>query len=113
MLSEYQIQKTFHEWCRKQPFILECWHVPNGMKASSKACAMMKQIGLHKGVCDYWILLSNKKLIAIEFKNDKGILSNEQKAFIKHLQQCDIPTAVCYSTFDAVLFVKNQLNKKL
>ena len=113
MLSEYQIQKTFHEWCRKQPFILECWHVPNGMKASSKACTMMKQIGLHKGVCDYWILLENGILLAIEFKADNGVLSKEQRTFIMHLAQCNIPVAVCRSTFDAVSFVKNQLNKKL
>lgn len=107
-MSEYQIQMDFHNWCKKQPYILECWHVANGMHSSSKACAAMKRIGLHKGVCDYWILLDNKKIIAIEFKDDKGVLSNEQIAFIKHLKQCEVPVGVCRSTFEATTFVKKE-----
>lgn len=109
MSSEFLIQQTFHNWCTKQPFIIECWHVPNGMKSSSKACSMMKKIGLHKGVCDYWILLNNKKIVAIEFKDNKGVLSDEQKVFIKHLQEQDIPVAVCKSVFEASQFVKSCL----
>lgn len=109
-MNEFEIQKLFHDWCCKQAYIVEHWHVANGMKASPKACAMMKKIGLHKGVCDYWVLLDNKKLIAIEFKDDKGVLSNEQKIFIKHLQQCNIPVAVCRTPFEATNFVKQQHN---
>ena len=110
MSNEFTIQQTFHNWCKKQPFIVECWHVPNGMHASSKACSMMKKIGLHKGVCDYWILLNNKKIIAVEFKTTTGSLSDEQKTFIKHLQQCDIPVAVCRTPFEATTFVKQCLS---
>lgn len=109
-MNEFNIQKTFHDWCCKQPYILEHWHVPNGFKASPQACAMMKKIGLHKGVCDYWVLLDNDKLIAVEFKTQTGTLSNEQKVFIKHLQQCHIPAAVCRTPFEAANFVKQQYN---
>ena len=105
-MSEFQIQMDFHNWCKKQDFILESWHVPNGIKASPEACAMMKKIGLHKGVCDYWLLLKNNMIVAIEFKNDKGVLSNEQKVFIRHLEECNIPVAVCRSAFEATTFVK-------
>ena len=105
---EYNIQKTFHDWCGKQPYILEHWHVPNGMKASSKACTMMKKIGLHKGVCDYWVLLDNNKLLVIEFKNSNGVLSTEQKVFIQHLKQANIPVMVCRTPFEATTFVKQQ-----
>ena len=106
-MSEFQIQKDFHSWCKKQPYILECWHVPNGMHSSPQACRMMKLIGLHKGVCDYWVLLDKGDLIAIEFKDDKGVLSNEQKIFINHLRLCGFNVGVCRSVFEATQFVKS------
>lgn len=106
-MTEFDIQKTFHDWCTKQGFILESWHVPNGFKASPQACAMMKKIGLHKGVCDYWVLLANGVLAAIEFKTTTGSLSVDQKRFIKHLQYCKIPTQVCRSAYEAVQFIKS------
>lgn len=105
-MSEFQIQKDFHTWCTKQPYIIESWHVPNGMKASPSACKMMKMIGLHKGVCDYWVALDNGILAAIEFKTSTGQLSKEQQTFIRHMQQCNIPVEVCRSTFEATQFVK-------
>lgn len=106
MSEEYEIQKTFHDWCCRQQDVLEHWHVPNGIKASAKACAMMKKIGLKKGVCDYWVLLNNGILAAIEFKAAAGVLSNEQKRFIAHLELCHIPVAVCYSAYEATRFIK-------
>lgn len=106
MISEYNIQKEFHNWCKKQPYIVECWHVPNGMHASSKACAQMKRIGLHKGVCDYWVLLDNCILAAIEFKTASGALSKEQKDFIRHLIWCHYPVKVCRSVYEATQFIK-------
>lgn len=108
-MDEFTIQKTFKDWCDKQSYILEHWHVPNGFKASPQACTMMKKIGLHKGVCDYWVLLDNKKLLAIEFKTKKGVLSNEQKRFIANLKKAEIPVAICRSPHEAVQFIK--LNK--
>lgn len=111
-MTEFEIQKTFHEWCQKQSFVLESWHVPNGFKASPKACVMMKKIGLSKGVCDYWVLLNNGILAAIEFKTDSGLLSKEQQRFIKHLEISNIPVAVCRSAYEATQFIKN-LNKTL
>lgn len=106
MTSEFKIQQTFCEWCKKQDFILEHWHVPNGFHASPTACAMMKKIGLHKGVCDYWVLLKKRGIIAIEFKNENGKLSPEQITFINHLEQVGVKVAVCRSSFEAATFVK-------
>lgn len=108
-MNEYDIQRMVCDWCSKQPYILEHWHVPNGMKASPKACAMMKKIGLHKGVCDYWVLLNNKTLLAIEFKTDSGTLSNEQKQFIANLKRAEIPVAVCRSPYEATQFIKKYI----
>lgn len=106
-MTEFEIQKIFHEWCQKQNFILESWHVPNGIKASPKACAMMKKIGLSKGVCDYWVLLDNGTLAAIEFKTDKGTLSVDQKQFMQHLKICQIPAIVSRDVYTATQFIKS------
>lgn len=105
-MKEYDIQKTFKDWCDKQSFILEHWHTPNGFKASATACATMKRIGLRNGVCDYWVLLNNGILAAIEFKTSKGTLSKAQQQFIGHLEICHIPVAVCRSAYEATRFIK-------
>lgn len=110
-ISEFEIQKNFHAWCQKQPYILEHWHVPNGMRATPEACYKMKTIGLHSGVCDYWVLLQNGVLIAIEFKTDNGNLSLNQEKFIDHLLEAHIPVCVARSTFEATQFIKALLNK--
>ena len=111
-MDEFTIQKTFKDWCDKQDFILEHWHVPNGFKASPFACAMMKKVGLRKGVCDYWVLLKNGILAAIEFKTQDGILSTEQIRFINHLKQCKFPVIVCRSSFEAAQFIKDLIKIK-
>ena len=112
-LSEYDIQRTFHNWCEKQPYILEHWHVPNGMHSSPKECAKMKKIGLHSGVCDYWVLLSTGIIVAIEFKTSVGIASQQQMKFIHNLQKCNIPVEICRDTYTAVQFVKKIYKKSL
>ena len=108
-ISEFEIQKTFHQWCLKQDFILFSFHVPNGLKSTAKDASLLKQIGLRKGVLDYWIILKTGKILAIEFKNTKGFLTREQKQFIKILDYCKIPNRVCRSAYEAVQFVKKQL----
>lgn len=108
-MNEFEIQKTFKDWCDKQNFILLHWHVPNGMKSSVKDGFNFKQIGLKKGIPDYWVLLKNKRLIVIEFKSNKGSLSEEQKKILEILDFCNIPNKVCKSAHEAVLFVKDNL----
>ena len=108
-ISEFEIQKTFHQWCLKQDFILFSFHVPNGLKSTARNVALLKQAGLRKGVPDYWVILKNKKILAIEFKTEKGELSEEQNNFIKILNYCGIPNEVCRSAHEAVQFVKKEL----
>lgn len=110
-ISEFQIQRDFHNWCKKQSFVIESWSVPNGFKASPQACQMMKLTGLHNGVCDYWFILQNGIIGAIEFKTDTGQLSKQQVEFINNLKHVNIPVKVCRSTFDAVNFVKKLFEK--
>ena len=104
--NEYQIQKVFHEWCKKQPFVLTSWHCPNGFTSNAKQGFFMKQIGLLKGVYDYWVIINKPAILAIEFKKQGGTISKEQIEFGKVLEKANIPHKVCYSAFEATQFVK-------
>ena len=108
-INEYQIQKTFHDWCKKQDFILTSWHCPNGFTSNAKQGFFMKQIGLLAGVWDYWLILNNGTLAVIEFKCGDNKLSEAQIKFEKVLNVANIPHKVCYSSFEAVEFVKSLL----
>lgn len=108
-ISEPTIQKTFKDWCDKQPFILKHWHVPNGMTSNAYNCKMMKRQGLTPGVWDYWLILENGVEMVIEFKTEVGKLSDAQIEFEKALTVAQIPHRVCRSSHEAVLFVKEML----
>lgn len=105
-MSEYQIQKIFHDWCKKQNFILASWHCPNGFTSNAKQGFFMKQIGLLKGVFDYWVITDKPEILAIEFKDSQGRLSQDQIKFKAILDKAKIPNAVCRSPFEATQFVK-------
>ena len=107
--NEYQIQKTFHDWCKKQDFILASWHVPNGFTSNAKQGFFMKQIGLLKGVFDYWVITNKPEILAIEFKDNKGKLSQDQIKFKEILDKANIPNAVCRSPFEASTFVRERM----
>lgn len=104
--NEYQIQKLFHDWCKKQDYILASWHVPNGFTSNAKQGFFMKQIGLLKGVFDYWVITDKPEILAIEFKDSQGRLSQDQIKFKAILDKAKIPNAVCRSPFEATQFVK-------
>ena len=109
MLSEDQIQITFKNWCDKQDFIALHWHVPNGMHSNSKEGAYFKKMGLKKGIPDYWVLLKSGKLLVIEFKKPNGTVSQEQQKILKILTILNIANKVCYSSHEAVLFIKENI----
>ena len=110
LIDEFTIQKTFVEWARKQEFIILCFAVPNGFKASSRAALMMKREGLLPGVPDVFCLLKNGKWAIIEFKTEVGKVSPQQKVIIDKLLNHKQAVAVCRSTREAVLFVKQVYN---
>lgn len=110
LIDEFTIQKTFVEWARKQDFIILCFAVPNGFKASSRAALMMKREGLLPGVPDVFCLLKNGKWAIVEFKTEVGKVSPQQKVIIDKLLDHKQAVAVCRSTREAVLFVKQVYN---
>ena len=105
-ISEFQIQSDFVNWARRQEFITLCFAVPNGFKSSARAALMMKREGLLPGVPDVFCLLKNGKWAIIEFKTEKGVVGPHQKVIIDKLLDCKQAVAVCRSTSEAVIFVK-------
>ena len=73
----------------------------------------MKLIGLTRGIPDYWVILNNHKILAIEFKTqDKNSkLSNDQERVRDILiDNPFIHYAECRSSYEATQFVKNCSN---
>ena len=110
LIDEFTIQKTFVEWARKQDFIVLCFAVPNGFKSDSRAAMMMKREGLLPGVPDVFCLLKNGKWAIVEFKTEKGVVGPHQKVIIDKLLDHRQAVAVCRSTREAVIFVKQVYN---
>ena len=108
-IDEFTIQKTFKDWCDKQDFILEHWHVPNGFTSNAKHAHLMKMQGLKAGVWDYWVITNKPELIVIEFKTAVGELSEQQKKFEQVLIKAKIKHKVCRSSFEAASFIKESV----
>ena len=72
----------------------------------------MKLIGLVRGIPDYWVILTNHKVIAIEFKTN----SSHSKLSDDQIRIRDILISnpfiyykECRSSFEATQFVKSLL----
>lgn len=103
---EDRIQITFKDWADKQDFIATHWHVANERPSSAKQGAYLKRKGVLSGVWDYWVILKNSVLAAIEFKAGNNKLSENQVKFEKALSIAKIPHKVCYSAYEAAEFVR-------
>lgn len=73
----------------------------------------MKLIGLTRGIPDYWIILNNNKMLAIEFKTqDKNSKLSKDQERIKDIliNNPFIHYAECRSSYEATQFVRSHLN---
>lgn len=55
------------------------FHVPNGGKRDLREAGELKKDGVKAGVHDLVVVRPNKRVSWIEMKDDKGVLSKEQK----------------------------------
>lgn len=72
----------------------------------------MKLIGLVRGIPDYWVILNNHKVLAIEFKTqDKNSKLSDDQIRIKNIliNNPFIYYAECRSSYEATQFVKSLL----
>lgn len=74
-----------------------------------KYMASLRSQGHYKGIADMTVLLPKGRAIFIEMKRIKGgVVSPEQKKWIKDLQDLGYPAKVCYGADEAIEFVKVQ-----
>lgn len=77
-----------------------------------KYVASLKSQGHYSGIPDLVILLGNGKVCFVELKRQKGgVVSEEQKKWIKYLQSLDYPARVCYGADEAIEWIKEELEK--
>ena len=76
-----------------------------------KYMASLRSQGHYKGIPDVTVLLPSGKVIFIELKRIKGgVVSPEQKKWIKDLQDLGYPAKVCYGADEAIEFVKEEIS---
>jgi len=79
--------------------------IPNGGNRDVKTAMYMKMAGTMPGIPDVMCLLSTRngmKGLAIEFKSEKGYLSEDQKRWQNKLDCIGFVYCVCKSTDEAI-----------
>jgi hypothetical protein len=90
--TENQIQIAYIEWAelrsRKIPELQLVYHIPNGSHKSPAARGLFKRLGQKAGVPDIHLPIGRGQYIGlwIEFKSDKGRISEVQKRWHRLLE---------------------------
>lgn len=113
---EKEEQQKFVKWLKANK--IKHWANGLGVKLDYdvKYMASLRSQGHYKGIADMTVLLPKGRAIFIEMKRIKGgIVSPEQKKWLKDLQNLGYPSKVCYGADEAIEFVKEELenNKNL
>lgn len=111
-LNEHQIQCQFVNWFKAQypKYHLCIIAIPNAGKRSYKTASYFKAEGLLSGTSDILITMpGRKRMLWIEFKAKKGVLSKQQIDFIDKHKSIDCECAVCYSVDEAIKAVINYI----
>ena len=88
--------------------------VPNGAKRSIITASILKREGVRRGVPDILLLSPSNGFhgLAIEMKKEKGgVISPEQKEWLKNLQEEGYAAFVCKGAEDAIDTIKRYLEK--
>jgi hypothetical protein len=88
-------------------------HIPNGGKRSKSYGAKLKRLGMIKGASDLLLLVpkGDKGGLFIEVKDDEGIVSKEQEAFLLDVS-ADYATSVCRSTDEITKVIADYLGSR-
>lgn len=111
-ISEESIHKLLIEYISKHPKLSKhkrfIMHFPNEGKRSLRYGALLKSLGMRKGVADLFIAASRHNFSGawIELKSENGILSYEQKAFLLDMQTENYFTSTCYSLDAAIKIIE-------
>lgn len=98
--SEHEEQRAFVSWWRKSLPDCPIFAVPNGGGRSKSQGALLKAEGVSPGVPD---LCCPSLGLWIEMKRQKrGVVSDEQKEWLKHLTECGYTTLITKGAQDAI-----------
>lgn len=92
-LSENQIQARYFGWAdvmaNRMPVLKLLFHIPNGAHKSVTSRAIFKLIGLKAGVPDVFLPVASSGFhgLWIEFKSEKGRVSDVQEAWHDALEE--------------------------
>lgn len=98
----------FALWLDQQGYLFS--HLAQNTFTRSYATkAKLKRAGVKPGVPDYCVLLHGPRTVFIEMKRVKGgVVSKEQKEWIKALNERGTPAAVCRGFEEAKAFIVEQ-----
>jgi hypothetical protein len=124
MSKEDNIQIEFMNWVRKQakhdPRFKLIYHVPNGGKRNKREAARFKLMGVVPGIPDIFVPITSNWFskcdprpeyfgLYIEFKTEKGKLSEDQSNIIPLLESQGYKVVVCRSAEEAIKTVCDYL----
>ena len=109
---EKEEQQKLCKWLREN----KIGHWANGLGVKldydKKYIASLRSQGHYKGIADMTIFLPKGRAMFLELKRVKGgVVSEEQKKWIKYLQSLDYPARVCYGADEAIEWIKEELEK--
>lgn len=115
--TEHQEQKAFFQWARLQanlyPELALLFSVPNGGQRHVAVAAKLKSEGVKSGVPDVFLPVARngKHGLFLEFKTEKGRLSENQKLWLTRLKEQGYATGVPRSFMDAKEMVMHYLDE--
>lgn len=118
--SENRVQTEFMNWCRwmakfHDPRFAIAFHIPNGGLRSKREAHTFKLMGVLPGVPDVFIPIgtTDKHGLYIEFKDEKGRLSDAQKELHPKLIRAGYAVEVCRSAEEGIKAVEYYLDETL
>jgi len=102
--SEHQIQSAWFQWWDATYRSPLAWATPNGGFRAARTAAMLKKEGVRSGVPDVFIAIPKNGWAGmfIEFKKDKGRLTDNQKMYLETLSQQGYYTIVAYGLDEGI-----------
>ena len=110
--TEYQEQVAVIDWCNHHPIAKHIFAITNGARVAIGQAVKLKRAGVRKGVPDLFLPVPRREDygLFIELKRKKGgVISTEQKEWIKTLRGNGYAAVVCAGADEAITVIKNYL----
>ena len=117
--EETENQIALFEWAQlnkgRFPEIETMYHIPNEGKRSQRLGAELKSMGLRKGFPDVCLPVPRREsgALYIELKAKNGKVSEDQKLWLKRLNNAGNCSVVCYGWEAAAKVIEDYLRGKL